>query len=79
MTRKRGAPQGGIPGLRRTGRDRRRRVFYIYVEGGTERDYLSYLNSQFGDNLGFRLNIGVDRAKGDDPSPNARCGREHGM
>ena len=44
------------------------RDVYVYVEGGTEHDYLSYLNSQFGSDLGFYLNIGVDRAKGMTPT-----------
>jgi hypothetical protein len=35
-----------------------------YVEGGTEYDYLSFLYSRFGSDLGFHLNIDVDRAKG---------------
>jgi len=68
MTQKRGAPQGRVPGRRRVGRDRRRRDIYTYVEGGTEYDYLSYLNSRFGSDLGFHLNIDVDRAKGMTPT-----------
>lgn len=41
MTQKRGSPQGGVPGRRRTGRDRRRRDVYTYVEGGTEYDAMT--------------------------------------
>ncbi|MEJ7742842.1 MAG: hypothetical protein WKF73_09990 [Nocardioidaceae bacterium] len=67
MSRRRGAPQGGAPSRRRTGRNRRRQDVYAYVEGGTEHDYLRYLNSQFGGDLGFHLNIDVDRAKGMTP------------
>ncbi|MGH3929725.1 MAG: hypothetical protein ACRDTF_07085 [Pseudonocardiaceae bacterium] len=67
MTRKRGAPQGGVPGRRRTGRDRRRQDVYLYVEGGTERDYLRYLKSRFGDNLGFHFIIHI-RTEGMTPT-----------
>lgn len=68
MSRRRGAPQGGAPSRRRTGRNRRRQDVYAYVEGGTEHDYLRYLNSQFGGDLGFHLNIDIDRAKGMTPA-----------
>lgn len=68
MTQKRGAPQGGAPGRRHPGRDRRRRDVYTYVEGGTEHDYLSYLNSRFGGKFSFYLHINVDRAKGMTPT-----------
>ena len=37
-------PAGGAPSRRRTGRNRRRQDVYAYVEGGTEHDYLRYLN-----------------------------------
>jgi len=58
----------GAPSRRRTGRNRRRQDVYAYVEGGTEHDYLRYLNSQFGGDLGFHLNIDIDRAKGMTPA-----------
>lgn len=67
MTRTRGAPKGRVPDLRRTGRDRRRREVYVYVEGMTEHDYLRYLNSRFGDDFGFHLNVVADPDKGMTP------------
>jgi hypothetical protein len=48
--RKRGAPQEPRTVHRRPSRDRSQRVFYVVVEGEvTERDYLAFLNAEFGD------------------------------
>jgi len=52
--RRRGAPQEPSAVRRRAGRDRSQREFYVAVEGEvTERDYLEFLNAEFGDDGRF--------------------------